>query len=434
MICPKCGRDLEDGSRLCPWCGERLPTPPVRSSSNGRKAAVVTVAVIAVALVAALLVVVSNGNGDGSAMSPMDNGNDGTPDATEVEELIKVAEGVYASGDDTSLFTFTWDTDEEQNRVLTIRLSEDASEPGDRYDWYLYDNSTWPWHIQHLDKEDPVLYWTVGDDVLGEYVLGVYCYDDDGSFLTHMTGTDYKVKVYIDGEITKTYDWTYQGTEIETSLTYSYFDFLESSGANGADMEVRSGYGDTDYSVVTMFAAVDDTVRGLESTLSGEYLDLYGEMSEQGYAEFLLAFVQECFGYTYDSLLYGQSEYFAFPVETIHYGVGDCEDTAILLAALYEAAGYDAGIVILPGHAITAVALGEYAAGPVGPGYEREVSEFSMTVDGVTYYGCETTLSSNGYGIGWISSDYRVDQDGDIVYKGTTYADSGYGLYRVRGE
>ena len=151
-------------------------------------------------------------------------------------------------------------------------------------------------------------------------------------------------------------------------------------------------------------------------------------MDDAGYAEFVLAFVQTCFGYTYDSVLYGQQEYYAFPLETIHNGGGDCEDTSILCAALYEAAGYDAGVFIIPGHAIAAVALDGFTPAETSV---TTVSVFSFEMNGKTYYGCETTLDYNTYGIGWIGSDYAIVADGTVYYEGEAYRDQGYGLYIV---
>ena len=50
---------------------------------------------------------------------------------------------------------------------------------------------------------------------------------------------------------------------------------------------------------------------------------------------------------------------------------------------------------------------------------------------GKTYYGCETTLDYNTYGIGWINSDYTITADGTVYYEGEAYRNQGYGLYSV---
>ncbi len=42
-----------------------------------------------------------------------------------------------------------------------------------------------------------------------------------------------------------------------------------------------------------------------------------------------------------------ESDYPRFPLETLAYGMGDCEDKAMLLAALLESEGYEAGLLLI---------------------------------------------------------------------------------------
>ena len=49
-------------------------------------------------------------------------------------------------------------------------------------------------------------------------------------------------------------------------------------------------------------------------------------------------------------------EYVRYPIETLKDKGGDCEDTAILLAALINEMGYEAILVHVPGHMMTAIA------------------------------------------------------------------------------
>jgi hypothetical protein len=49
-------------------------------------------------------------------------------------------------------------------------------------------------------------------------------------------------------------------------------------------------------------------------------------------------------------------EYWRFPVETLYDETGDCEDTSFLFASVAEAMGYDAVILMLPGHAAVGIA------------------------------------------------------------------------------
>ncbi len=52
----------------------------------------------------------------------------------------------------------------------------------------------------------------------------------------------------------------------------------------------------------------------------------------------------------------GQEDYWRFPIETLDDGVGDCEDTAILLAAILSAMGHRVCFLTAPGHAALGIA------------------------------------------------------------------------------
>lgn len=51
-----------------------------------------------------------------------------------------------------------------------------------------------------------------------------------------------------------------------------------------------------------------------------------------------------------------ETEYWKYPIETLADGKGDCEDTAILTAALLKEMGYDVAMVILSDHAAVGIA------------------------------------------------------------------------------
>ena len=318
---------------------------------------------------------------------------------------VVFTDGVYyVSGEDAELFDFEL-TESDGVRQLVVTLDESVASQYGSFTWYVNDESKWPWGYQQIEKTEPVLYWTLNDDTVGDFSVGVVCREssDFPSFFP-VGGTEYSVDVSIDGTYIQQYSWTYQEESYELSVDYTYSDFIEVSGSNGASLAKRMGYGNGTYSVVTDFITVDDDWAARP------------------------AFNLTCFGYTYDSVLYGQQEYYAFPLETIHNGGGDCEDTSILCAALYEAAGYDAGVFIIPGHAIAAVALDGFTPAETSV---TTVSVFSFEMNGKTYYGCETTLDYNTYGIGWIGSDYAIVADGTVYYEGEAYRDQGYGLYIV---
>ena len=422
MRCGECGREIEDGSRYCPWCGATSsPTSSGRRSGGKRTAMVAAFAVIALVIVAALIASIDYDRTDDRTVNPQTQPDGGT--------TVVFTDGVYyVSGEDADLFDFEL-TEQDGERQLVVTLDDSVASGYDSFTWYVNDESKWPWGYQQIEKTEPVLYWTLDEDTVGDFSVGVVCRESSGfpSFFP-TSGTEYSVDVSIDGTYIQQYSWTYLGESYELSVDYTYSEFIEMSGSNGASLSKRMGYGNGTYSVVTDFITVDETVLEMERELSELYLGTYGSMNDSGYAEFILAFVQTCFGYTYDSVLYGQQEYYAFPLETIHNGGGDCEDTSILCAAIYEAAGYDAGEFIIPGHAIAAVALNGFTPAETSV---TSVSVFSFEKDGKTYYGCETTLDYNTYGIGWIDSDYSIAADGTLYYEGEAYRDQGYGLYIV---
>lgn len=67
------------------------------------------------------------------------------------------------------------------------------------------------------------------------------------------------------------------------------------------------------------------------------------------HAKALYYFVRDNIEYVSDPYA---KEYIASPVETLKTGGGDCDDGALLLAAMIEAVGIDARIVVIPGHAM----------------------------------------------------------------------------------
>lgn len=194
------------------------------------------------------------------------------------------------------------------------------------------------------------------------------------------------------------YTGTYTSAEYKIEFTWTYLD-----GSFSFDMPVEktdyafwhstntSGRSVVDWSTCTDFVITDTYTASIVSNLSALYEKAFGKApsADQHYAEFILAYVQAAYAYGTDSLIYGQSEYYAYPVETIVNQKGDCEDTSILCAALYKQAGYDSALLIVPEHAMAGVALENYNAPKTGSG---EI--ISETINGKTYYACETTTES----------------------------------------
>jgi predicted transglutaminase-like cysteine proteinase len=84
-------------------------------------------------------------------------------------------------------------------------------------------------------------------------------------------------------------------------------------------------------------------------------VDRFQEVSrEGGYSEYdtimnIVSFVQSL-PYTSDSVTTGYDEYPRYPLETLVDNGGDCEDTAILTAALIQEMGYGAVLIEFPEH------------------------------------------------------------------------------------
>jgi len=59
----------------------------------------------------------------------------------------------------------------------------------------------------------------------------------------------------------------------------------------------------------------------------------------------VMCFVQDVIRYQTDQAQYGSSEYWAFPIEAVRSGYGDCEDTAVMFCAIGSKMGLDTGLV-----------------------------------------------------------------------------------------
>jgi hypothetical protein len=172
----------------------------------------------------------------------------------------------------------------------------------------------------------------------------------------------------------KTYYWSYDGDEYSMQLSLSAKDYYQLK------------YSQVDrwpstYDDARVFVTVDDpAVTEAASQLDGLAVSLGLTPLEE--ANFLLSFVQSI-DYSFDNVSAGANEYWRFPLETLYDQTGDCEDTSILYASIMEATGYDAILLLLPGH----MAVGLSCPGADGGHYHFE---------SVDYFYCETT------GSGWV--------------------------------
>jgi hypothetical protein len=109
----------------------------------------------------------------------------------------------------------------------------------------------------------------------------------------------------------------------------------------------------------------------------------------------VLKFVQKCVHYSLDKDTTGHSEWPRYPIETIKEGIGDCEDVAILCAAILARLGFQVVLLSYPGHMAFGVA-----------GAEKLNGEYiHVTGTDRRYFYGEAT--SEGWHIGQIPPSYR---------------------------
>lgn len=132
---------------------------------------------------------------------------------------------------------------------------------------------------------------------------------------------------------------------------------------------------------------VTEDESGVIENIADELYNLAGEKD----VYLLIAFVQSL-SYCLDEVSTGYNELPKFPVETIVDECGDCEDTAILMAALFDEWGYTVIFWGVPGHMAIGVGCGSCT------GYYVEHNEHK-------YYYLETT--GEGWDIGQIPEEYE---------------------------
>ena len=258
-------------------------------------------------------------------------------------------------------------------------------------------------------------------------VYKVRGYDDivsEGPTLKVSDPGRYAVRMYIDGhlarsgtmvldgDITKTFAWKQAVSstvvyEYSVTYTYRFSDYLVRADDPTAVRHTSDSLEDS------RFATVSD-VKVLQERLLAEYVSVRGTAAftdGQDYADYLLSFVQCCIQYpdaiaqggdgeyrksdtdgNGDLFLYGKTEYWAYPLETIHRGYGDCEDTCFLTAALFAAAGFDSAVATIPDHMVAAVALKDFSPRKVSSGVT--LTSKTLTATGTNLFFCETTTSS----------------------------------------
>jgi transglutaminase-like putative cysteine protease len=179
--------------------------------------------------------------------------------------------------------------------------------------------------------------------------------------------------------------WTYDNYEFALDAYIPIVDYVNYSRSDIPRWPGSSGWSVYGPDYVTHN---DNTIVSLADSLENL-------ASSKGYnafkkASMVLKFVQHI-EYEFDNVTRGQNEFWRYPLETLFDQHGDCEDSSILFAALMEAMGYDAVLLLLPGHC----AVGLDCPMASGSYYEY---------DGKQYYYCETTYA--GWSIGNLPPNY----------------------------
>lgn len=185
--------------------------------------------------------------------------------------------------------------------------------------------------------------------------------------------------------IKRKYSWNYGGKPWTWELpvpreAYEYYAGLERPPTD-------------DYSVYVTDPADDRFI----AALAGRFLEAARReaYSPKQTVEFVTAFVQSV-KYVHDDVSKGVGEYPRYPLETLVEWEGDCEDTSILLASLFQGMSFGAVLIDLPGDPAGHMAVG--VKGENLPGVYYEYAD-------ARYYYVETTDA--GWSIGEIPDEYR---------------------------
>jgi hypothetical protein len=180
-------------------------------------------------------------------------------------------------------------------------------------------------------------------------------------------------------EFSRTFQWTFKGETYKATMDFRWdtYNFYK---------ERPRAY--DSYAIYTYdkksFSYLDEMVQTLERKAKAHRLTKWETL------EMITAFVQQL------EYVREEGEYPKFPIETLAEKGGDCEDTSLLLAAIFRTMGYDAILVNPPGHMSVALACSDCE----GRSYHR---------NGRKYYYIETT--SPGFAIGEIPKEYRTTRD-----------------------
>ena len=203
---------------------------------------------------------------------------------------------------------------------------------------------------------------------------------DDFALNRSVSSTGSQGPSYSNKYITRTYTWTYNRdvNTITLQIPEGHYNYYK----NQSHTRNYSSYALSDYDRQLLSSMIEGFKQQAEKNGYSDYDSVMN----------VISFVQSM-PYTSDSVTTGYDEYPRFPIETLVDGGGDCEDSAILAAALLSEMNYGTVLIVLPGH----MALGVKGSDTLPGSY--------FTYNGSRYYYVETTAS--GWGVGDLPPQYE---------------------------
>ncbi|MDR3283319.1 MAG: hypothetical protein LBS92_06940 [Candidatus Methanoplasma sp.] len=277
----------------------------------------------------------------------------------------------------------------DSDGVLSISISGQTAESGRLFQWTVFDDDhpfmtgDWLGTVYAgvvTEGNQPSL--SLGSQY-GSYSLSVRCFDNSSK---QSQRAEYKGEVIYSKPVEILYEWEYEGIryKLDTSFNYSEYVHYKKIDVAGRGVMPFGQYG--------KFITPSDLVI---VDIASKLRNAYGYPDEHNrFAGFVLSFVQMCFEYplhtdliSADEYKHGVKEYFAFPLETLFNGGGDCEDTSILLTSIYIALGMDSALVFLPNHVMSGVRVDGYVS------VNRDPLRYEALIDADGgFLACETTV------------------------------------------
>lgn len=479
MYCPECGLKVDEDTNFCYSCGANLNADSTDTLSEDFHGQYRIVDIrppdkkVIYALIVAVLIVSASVFGFIYWISP--DKEDFMP-----TDFVLYGDGSVGSG---VISIVPHDSDDDfTDESATVTFTCNVNTLGN-YQWGIIslDESKY-----YVDKHPPAesghavferSYNLPDNTVSSNDGKSITCTLDPGyySVIVGVNFQQYEGTFALGGEVMKTYSWDFiefsrpdselvkeeHSFEMDFSFQYSEcISALKYEGPRGIT-DIRK----LEPILSTYVADGNSVTESLEEKLKEEFDSKgisphYKDGDNYNYISYLLTFVQlniryypselpenVVSGLTYDDssdyMIYGSEEYWAFPTQTLMQGVGDCEDTSFLAAALFKAAGLDAAVAIIPGHAVAGVHMeDDLVTEP--PTYPIDISTPDKGPDSYiirqhigdkTYYGCETTTSFQ-YLVGYTNLTYLDDVSGE--YQELTYwvpgdnaGSEGWGFYKV---